>query len=100
LWSVTTALTSPWLLSRATSKPAMLGGAAVEARTYTVQRMICVTHSSRKTVPAGATAPGSKLVSALTTGASLVKARSLTRRPTASASVAPSGSTSAVAPSP
>src|SRR4029434_2038953 len=100
LWSVTTARTLPWLLSRATSKPAMAGGAAVDAFTYTVHRMILVTHSSRKTEPGGATAPGSNVVSDFTTGPSLVNERSLTRSPTASDSVAPGGSTSAVWPSP
>ena len=98
--SVTTARTSPWFESRATEKSSMVAGPPVAARACTTHRITRVTHSSRNTVPGGATAAGSKLVRPLTTGPSLAKDRSFTRRPTASGSVAPSGRTSAWSPSP
>ena len=98
--SVTTAFTLSWLLSRSTLKSAIVGAAEVEARACRVQTMTWVMHSSRNTVPGGAMAPVSMVVSVLTTGPILSKARSLSRRPTASGSTAPAGSTSAVSPSP
>ena len=88
------------MLSRATEKSWIDGGAAVVARADRVQTMTWVMHSSSRTVPAGAMAPGSNVVRLLTTGPSLVKDRSLMRSPTASPSTAPAGSTSAVWPSP
>ena len=56
--SVTTARTSPWFESRATEKSSMVAGPPVAARACTTHRITRVTHSSRNTVPGGATARG------------------------------------------